>query len=154
MVQVQKATLGSGDYSISGLTDRVAVERKSLEDLYSTLTFGRDRFVRELQRLASFDYSAVVVEASLEAIISRPPPYTDISPKSIYRSILAFSQRYPSTHWFTLDSRRLAEVTTYRILERFWVDEESGLRQGMTQPEGMTTNADDGNREAESIGLG
>ncbi len=45
-VEVTTITAGlkSGDYSIAGYEDAVAVERKSLSDLYGTLTSGRDRF--------------------------------------------------------------------------------------------------------------
>ena len=38
--------LPSGDYSLPGFTDRVAVERKELNDLLGCLTHDRDRFKR------------------------------------------------------------------------------------------------------------
>lgn len=115
-------TLPSGDYSIEGFEQKIAIERKSLEDLYGTLTRGRERFERELERLGEFEFSAVVIEAGWRQIIYSPPPATSVSPKSIYRSILAFQQRYRNTQWCAMDSRRLAEVTTYRMLERYWID--------------------------------
>jgi hypothetical protein len=122
IVKTEGRTLQSGDYSIVGLEDRISVERKSLEDLYGTLTHGRERFERELERLQRMTFSAVVVEASWITVCRRPPERSQVIPKTIYRSILAFSQRYLKTHWYLCDSRRFAEVTTYRILERFWTD--------------------------------
>lgn len=122
LVKTTSMTLESGDYSILGHSDKISIERKSLEDLYSTLTHGRERFERELTRLQEMQFSAVIVEASLETIISRPPPNTRVVPKSIYSSIIAYQQRYQRTHWVLCDSRRLAEKTAFRILERYWID--------------------------------
>lgn len=122
LVKTASMTLASGDYSILGYSDKISIERKSLEDLYSTLTHGRERFERELTRLQEMQFSVVIVEASLETIISRPPPNTRVVPKSIYSSIIAYQQRFQRTHWVLCDSRRLAEKTAFRILERYWID--------------------------------
>ena len=44
--QVQPGTLTVGDYSLAGLEDKVAVERKSLPDLVACLGRERERFAR------------------------------------------------------------------------------------------------------------
>lgn len=62
---VERATLREGDYSARGLEGRVAIERKSVSDLVGSLTHGRERFVRELERLATYDFKAIVIEGSL-----------------------------------------------------------------------------------------
>ena len=49
-VAVEAGTLAIGDYSLAGLTDRAAVERKELADLVACLGRERDRFERELAR--------------------------------------------------------------------------------------------------------
>lgn len=118
-----RGTLASGDYSLLGFESFVAVERKSLADLYSTLGQGRERFERELERLAAMDFAAVVIEATWPEIVADPPPHTELPPKTVFRSILAWSVRYPRVHWFPAGPRRLAEVTTFRLLER-WLKEE------------------------------
>lgn len=120
--------LKSGDYSIEGMESRIAIERKSLSDLYSTLTHGRERFERELERLRAYEYSEVVVEASGFVICNRPPPNSQALPKSIIRSIWAFQVRYP-TQWAFCDTRQFAEIWTYRKLERFWIDEQTKLKE-------------------------
>ncbi|MDD2967544.1 MAG: ERCC4 domain-containing protein [Desulfovibrionaceae bacterium] len=63
---VEKAvgTLSIGDYSLAGLEDHIAVERKSLPDLVLCLGRERDRFERELQRGAALDAFCVVCEGS------------------------------------------------------------------------------------------
>lgn len=119
-VTTELASLPTGDYSLADLTDRVCVERKSLADLFSTLGQGRDRFERELERMSSMDVAAIVVEASLADIIRNPPALSRMSPKAVYRTILAWTIRYPTVHWLPCGCRRLAEVTTFRFLEKFW----------------------------------
>ncbi|HEY1189545.1 MAG TPA: ERCC4 domain-containing protein [Gemmata sp.] len=118
-VETQRATLRSGDYSLYGFETLVAIERKSLSDLYGTLGQGRERFERELERLAAMRWAAVVIEADLAEIITQPPPHSQLDPKTVFRSILAWSVRYPNVHWLPCGDRRLAEVTTFRLLERF-----------------------------------
>ena len=114
------ARLESGDYSIDGLQDRVSVERKSLDDLYSTLGQHRNRFKRELARLTDLDCAAVVIEAEWSTILQSPPMWSRLVPKVIYRSILSWQQTFPTVQWLTLPDRRVAEITTFRILERFY----------------------------------
>jgi ERCC4-type nuclease len=54
--------LSCGDYSTAGeLYSEVFVERKSLSDFVSTLSGGKDRFKRELDRAKDLDYYIVVV---------------------------------------------------------------------------------------------
>ncbi len=113
------ATLGQGDYSIVGLENVVAAERKSLADLYGTLGQGRKRFERELERLAGLRWAAVVVEADWSAVLDGYHR-SQLNAKTIHRSVIAWQQRYASIHWWFLPDRRLAEITTFRILERWW----------------------------------
>jgi ERCC4-type nuclease len=122
VVPTQVTTLPSGDYSLAGLENAVAVERKSLADLYHTLAAGRGRFERELGRLTDMEFAAVVVEADWDAIINRPPDRSRLLPKSVFRSVVALQQRFPRVHWWACPGRRFAEVATFRILERFHRD--------------------------------
>ena len=52
-VEIVRAGLPTGDYSLTGHEVRAAIERKSLDDLLGCLTGGRDRFERELARAPS-----------------------------------------------------------------------------------------------------
>lgn len=160
-VPTVRGTLKSGDYSLLGYETAVAVERKSLDDLYGTLGQGRERFERELVRLSSYRFAAVVIEGDWRAILGTYPdqlaglvqeftgrvaaadrtaPYTlwlamlreampgpparsELNPKTVYRSIQAWRVRYPVIHWEPCPDRRFAEVTTFRLLERFLKEE-------------------------------
>lgn len=63
-ITTERATLKSGDYSIEGFEQRVAVERKSLDDWIGSVMRERARFYRELERLRAFDFRCVIIEAS------------------------------------------------------------------------------------------
>jgi ERCC4-type nuclease len=62
--------LPAGDYSLQGFEDKVAIERKSLADFVSTVVHGRERFEAELQKLVGYEHTWVIVEGSLEDILS------------------------------------------------------------------------------------
>lgn len=68
-VSAVRKALPAGDYSLVGLEERVAVERKSLTDFVSTVIRGRKRFTKELRRLSEYDAACVVVEADLRDIL-------------------------------------------------------------------------------------
>jgi ERCC4-type nuclease len=126
LVTLVPATLGAGDYSLAAdgqdYGNRVAIERKSLADLYGTLGQHRGRFEQELARLQRLDFAAVVVEADWNTIIRAPPERSRLRPKVVYRSVLTWMQRYPKVHWVMCPGRQFAEVTTFRLLERWWKD--------------------------------
>ena len=57
----ESATLYTGDYSVKGLEEYLAVERKSLADLAGSLTRERDRFMREMHRLRGYPCGYLLV---------------------------------------------------------------------------------------------
>ncbi len=127
-IQTTCGTLKSGDYSIAGHENAVAVERKSAADLFGTLGTGRQRFTRELERLATYTVAVIVVEAEWSTIWTQPPARSRMTPKSIMCSVIAFQNRYPRIHWAFLPGRDVAEAYTVLVLERFWRDMEIAAR--------------------------
>ncbi len=63
-LQTVEGTLPTGDYSVRGLENVVAIERKSLGDLLSCIGVERERFDREVIRLLAYPVRALVVEAT------------------------------------------------------------------------------------------
>ncbi len=118
-VIAERGTLKSGDYSLAGYTDQIAIERKSLTDLYGTIGRNRDRFERELQRLSEMEFACVVIESDWDAIISQPPIHTRLNPKIIFRSVISWKLQYPTVHWWACPNRRFAETVTFRTLQRY-----------------------------------
>jgi DNA excision repair protein ERCC-4 len=69
LVAVERRALPAGDYSVAGLENVVAVERKSLDDFVSTFIHSRARFARELEKLATYRAACVVVEAGIPDLL-------------------------------------------------------------------------------------
>lgn len=114
----KRARLATGDYSLEGLENKVAVERKSKGDLFGSLGGGRDRFQREFERMARMDYAAVVVEANLTDLLIAPER-SRMSPRAVINSLVAWGIRY-RVQIYLADTRVLANTLTFRILEKYW----------------------------------
>jgi len=109
--------LSIGDYSVSGLEDYIAIERKELNDLIGCLATGRDRFKKELQRGKALDYFALVVEASLSDLADGNYR-SQMEPRSAIQSLLAFSVRYRLPIFFA-GSREYGQAVTQSLLEKY-----------------------------------
>jgi hypothetical protein len=58
---VEKTALALGDYTIAGLEDTCAIERKDLSDLVHSFTVERSVFVDRLRRMHSFPHRLLVI---------------------------------------------------------------------------------------------
>lgn len=131
-IRTEVKYLPTGDYSIRGLEAEVAIERKSLADLYGTLGSEerRERFRSEVERLAEMRVKAIVIEASWPAILQpRPEIQSRLNPKTIYRTAVRWTARY-GVPWWTADDRQLAEITTFRLLQAHWEIRDERSRNG------------------------
>lgn len=114
------ATLPAGDYSVRGFTSLIALERKSVGDLVSTLTQGRERFENELDMLAEYRWRAILVEGrrgDVEAGIYR----SLATPQSIIGSLRAIWMRWGvPTFWLDSPEGCAREVAWYarRLMEK------------------------------------
>lgn len=116
-VETMPGTLSVGDYSLAGLTDRVAVERKELGDLVQCLGRERDRFERELMRAAALDAFAVVIEAPWSDLAGGRYR-SQLNPHSACQSILAFAGRYRIPFLFA-GTRQAAEYMAWGFLKQY-----------------------------------
>lgn len=90
---VEIGTLTTGDYSVRGLEHLVAVERKSLPDLLGCLGQGRDRFIRELQRLRAYRFRLIIIESTPDEIDAGQWRST-LKPSHVWGSIASWTARY------------------------------------------------------------
>jgi DNA excision repair protein ERCC-4 len=117
-VDPESATLPVGDYSLPGFTDRVSIERKSLNDLVGCLMGkDRERFERELARGRYYDLFAVVVEASL-ADVSQGRYRSAMKPHSALQSLITFQIRY-RVPFIWCGNRAGAEYMTHGLLTKY-----------------------------------
>ncbi len=116
--ETQVATLRTGDYSLLGFEDRVAVERKSKSDAYGCVGAGRKRFVECLERLAELDRAAIVIERSIEDFNRNPPARTKIDSRMAVGSYISWACKY-RIPVFWCDNRGYAERITVRFLAAY-----------------------------------
>ena len=119
-VTLEAAPLMVGDYSLPGLTDKIAVERKELPDLVQCLARERDRFERELARARGLEAFMVVVEASF-ADLTTGAYRSRLNPHAAAQSVLAFQNRYRAPFFFA-GSRPLAEYAAWSFLRQYLLD--------------------------------
>lgn len=112
-----RVALSTGDYSIQGFEDKIAIERKTVDDLIGCLSTGRDRFERELSRGMDLEYFALVIEGSLSDL-ANGNYRSKMVPKSAVQSLVAFSVRYKMPVWFA-DNREYGQRITESLLKKY-----------------------------------
>ena len=126
-VQIGRAALTVGDYSLAGFQDRIAIERKSLNDLIGCLTgTNRIRFEKELARAGSFERFAVVVESDIQDV-SAGHYVSKMQPHAALQSITAFYIRYGIPFLFC-GNRDGAEYMTFSILQKYYYEIEKRFK--------------------------
>lgn len=125
VIPTREVHLVTGDYSILGYSHLFTIERKSLSDLYNTLSQGRERFEREHERMAEMiaagGFAAVMVEASMQDAFLHPEVMgvqSGLAPKVVARTRLSWQAKY-GVPWFFEGGRREAEDSCWRTM-RFW----------------------------------
>ena len=116
-VEVAVGALEAGDYSLAGFERRVAVERKSIQDLVGCLTGERPRFERELQRLKAMDAAAVVVEQP-QGVLRLGHFRSRMDAGAAWQSCLALSMRF-RVPFFWAENRADAERICFDCLRHF-----------------------------------
>lgn len=119
-VTTVRRPLVAGDYAVEADGRIVAaVERKSLEDLVSSLTSGRLKFA--LAELASLPHAAVVVEERYSAVfalkLARPAVVAD--------GLAECQARFPTVPIIFAETRPLAQQWAYRFLAACLVESDA-----------------------------
>ena len=112
---VERATLKTGDYSLKNLCDKIAVERKSRVDFWQSITHGRERFEREVQRLTDYEHRCVVVEGDFTSCLDAPLHGRKISPVAISATVASWQVKYNVPFYF-LRNRNDAEIFVLQTL--------------------------------------
>jgi len=116
-VATVRRALPAGDYSLEGLEDRVAVERKTLEDFVSTVIRARKRFRRELLRLREYEAACIVVEADLAEVLAGRY-HSGVHPSAVLGAVVSIVIDYGVPVFFCSD-RQVARLFTECYLLRF-----------------------------------
>lgn len=122
-----RGTLATGDYSLRGFEGRVVIERKSLPDLYGSVSSGRERFQREFERLAKIPRAILLVEGTYRDIIDPDPEVvrSRMLPTSVEGTVLSWCLRWGVWPIFA-GGRRQAERLVFRTLALWYLENGEG----------------------------
>jgi ERCC4-type nuclease len=134
---VEVVGLPCGDYGIKGFSDwnnpAFAVERKSLNDLIGSLTTGRDRFMREVEKLREFRFRCLLIEA-VRGEVEMGQYRSAATPASILGSLAALQVR-AGLHVIWAGSPEGAACELERLVRCFVHGVEKDYRRLCEQPE-------------------
>ena len=102
---------------IAGFEDIVAIDRKSLPDFISCLTTGRERFMREMERLRGFQSAVIVVESPFSDLASGRYR-SKLDSKIAVQSVISIMQNYRMPFFFA-ETRKEAEKFVFDFLRHF-----------------------------------
>lgn len=125
-----------GDYTLDGLDEIVAIERKSPMDMIGCVGQSRDRFEKHLYGLADRPFAHVIIECSLSVLCSICEQKTSVGVSSLMGSIVSWSEA-TGVHFWTPDDRRFATALALRILataERKWDQKLGEVGSGLDTP--------------------
>jgi len=106
-----------GDYTILGMEDELAIERKTLPDLVKSIIQEREGFIEKWERLSAFRKKGLVIEGSLSSLKT---PYEDSQahPNAVLGSLLAAQERWDIPVYF-LDNLLLSEEFVAGMLSKY-----------------------------------
>ncbi len=90
-VELERATLDTGDFALAGLPDGAIVERKTVSDFLGCMTSGRERFERELLRSRHVGAFCIIVEGTFADCIAARG---DMALPSLIGTVAAWTRRY------------------------------------------------------------
>ena len=112
------ATLPAGDISLFTFETRVALDRKAADDLARCLTSDEPRFERMLTKLSSYEFAAILIEASL-AEIHRHDYRSQVSPAFLISKATSITMRHGVPVYFCGTHEHTTDLAL-RLLKSFW----------------------------------
>lgn len=109
-VATVRGTLRTGDYSVAGHEAAFTVERKSLADLVNTVIHERERFERELERMAAFAFRRLLIVAPFREVARGGYRFSRANPAAVLASVATFEVRYGVPAVFAHDAGEAAAL--------------------------------------------
>lgn len=125
--------LNVGDYTLEGFEHVFAVERKSLNDLATSLGTDRERFEAEVQRAQDLKEFAVVVEEPRRLVDSHthrtwcPNYYSKLPPKTITATEESWTDKYEVLEWYWCEDRDAAMQKALQLLDSWYLEHGTDL---------------------------
>lgn len=117
-IDVVRHGLKTGDYSIQNKEDEICFERKSVADLVGTLVSGHERFLREMERMKSFEEKYILVENTPIMLYTYCVKHGwNYKFNIIIQSLLAYACHYQVRVRFCKDREDMAEYIVKKSRE-------------------------------------
>jgi ERCC4-type nuclease len=100
------ATIETGDYDTHLLAGIAAIERKTPSDFASTLTAGRERFEREVERMRELEWKCVIVEGNVDDVLVG----SAIHPNSVIGSVASLYAEWDVPCFFAGNAARAGRL--------------------------------------------
>lgn len=109
-----------GDYGaeMQGILHTTVFERKSIGDLFGTLTFGYDRFRREMLKATDLEIKLIIaIEGSKEKVL-KGYSHSARDPESIIKQLETIKTKYGVNHMFFPSRISMANyIVDYYVIE-------------------------------------
>ena len=116
-------TLRSCDYTVLGYQSVIGVERKSLDDLFGTLTYRKNklRFTKQLERsVTDFDQFVLMVQGTTYDVLTYAGRSRGRSqPQYVYQFLFELSLQYKFQVMFTDTCSRQAGMALCRMFDAY-----------------------------------
>jgi ERCC4-type nuclease len=140
----KRVKLGAGDYSIEGMQDILSLERKSLADAIGSTMAGRARFIRSCERLASYRWKAIIIEATYEdmktAYALNEDLVTEAHPNAVCGTLDAIEAKFGIPILYTSQYRALATEKAASWLSKhftYWWLEQNNHDRVLIDADGL-----------------
>lgn len=141
----KRATLKTGDYSVEGMKDLLALERKSMIDAIQCTMARRANFIRACERLAGFRWKAILVEATYEEMkttydVQGDDIVSDAHPNAVCGTYDAIEAKFGIPVLYTSRIRALSTEKAASWLSKhftYWWLEQNGQDRTLIDSDGL-----------------
>lgn len=129
----RRVTLKTGDYTVEGMEEFLALERKNLADLVACTVTYRKRFLASCERLAKFRWRAILIEAAFGDIKSGWEEFgipSEVHPNAVCGTLDAIEAKLGIPVIYTSTHRELATERAASWLSKhftYWWLENNGF---------------------------
>jgi len=116
--QITYSILQYGDYSILGHQDQITIERKNINDLFSSIGRNHEDFMRKMKVLSEFKSKALVIEATYEQVVHPHKNYSRLEPAAVIGTLAKTISVYNVPVIFA-GGRRHAQQFVYSMFVHF-----------------------------------
>lgn len=122
--KVETIGLPFGDYTcmIDGRQVPVCFDRKSLGDLYGTMTNGYERWKREMAKAKEHGHKLILITEGTYSDVLEGYSHSEYSGQSMVKKLAMLAVKY-DLEWWPCESRKVMAariVDTFSAIQRLW----------------------------------